>query len=1369
MGVSDLSVLLHTTAAAATTADKGTMAVSPTWRLMDGSLKKSKSEKKKLKLLVVGPKDRHWQHAMVSKLYPAMLKVQRPLSPQPISPRDVASNDDLSCVATISTTSAAEIALKWLVNEAARAFEAQVTALVANGTSEFHITSEGCGGAYFLHSGDAKKSIGIFKPRDEEYMAPANPRGYVQEHAVVGVTDHPVNKGFRVGNGALRERAAYLLDAAYGHFSGVPVTTLMELPVNGVTKEGSMQAFVESECSAEDMGTLKFSIPEVHKVGILDVRLFNTDRHAGNILLQPRSNDQAYTMTPIDHGFCLPSYQHLDNAVFDWLHWPQAQFPFTSAELELIESLDVARDAAMLRGLGIEEECVTTMRMTTSLLKIGADAGFSLFEIASHLQREGDFSTPSAFEEVVAQAIEVVQDKLGLSEEQHGLAFHDALVAEVESAALALFADQPKKKVRSISCFSASHNMGRTTQEDKVSIIKSDSLQKQRSLKLEIQRPATSVQDEEEDNDEERLLAPNLYLDSPRVGRVDEDLSDEEIARRKQVGLATVAGLFLSIMICFFFLKYLSHHESFSALPPTQLRFMSLTTAAGAKENLEQYTAGTRHTGGAGDYEMAKYIRSRAIDFGIDETFIKLEEFEILVNEPEQLKLEVRSADSSAEDAITPVSFDFMAAFKAYKASKKNSRIQFPPFHLYSKNGSATGPLVYAHYGTSRDYHALKKAGVNITGSVVLVRVGTAGDISLAAKVVLAGRAGAAGVLTYHDPIDDGVSRGKSFPDGPWRSSDEAAFGSVYMGNGDPSTPDGFSSSSIDRISVDEVFSVNNTYNILARIPSMPISARVASTLLKALQSDAAGKDASTVFSHWRGGGLDSTYKVGDQRRIVIRVDNKNKYSLKKVWNVLITIKGTREGDRYVIVGAQRDALNAGAVLPGSGNAVFLEMLRAVGDLLTNGWVPHRTILLASFDGEQFGSVGSSEWIDRHFTHLGGRGIIYLNLRDVVRGSGALHCEAAATLRKSIYLRTTDVAQPKIDSALAKLVAAKPVRRRRLSNTDDADGSALITGDTWVDGAPATTDAPIDAAILTDTTVAPASSGNADSPSAIEEMEADEEFQASLLPLNTTFGREDLPEDGDSVYSYWLQHTKKSLPVARLPTVDLPGEDNRISPFMARLGIPSVEFRFDGDYFGVEGTANDTIDWMKKFGDPTFSFHRAAAQLYGSVLLSFSDAIFMPYDFTEVARDLRYGKQYLIDALEKAAPSVPLPINRLESSIQVFEKAAVGVTKEIHEMTDEMVNIMNGELVVDLKRVREMNTRLLMTEKAFLLPAGLPHMPWLKHALYGISEWDDYRVGFFPGVAQEIKNGNAVSMKRELIRLCQTIEQAADILSTTVL
>nr|CCA25815.1 Nacetylatedalphalinked acidic dipeptidaselike protein putative [Albugo laibachii Nc14] len=886
------------------------------------------------------------------------------------------------------------------------------------------------------------------------------------------------------------------------------------------------------------------------------------------------------------------------------------------------------------------------------------------------------------------------------------------------------------------------------SEEERVGMLKSDSLFQtvRQGLKLHLGRPVQPVgsTDEDEHHPSERLLdhAPNLYIDSPRVGRLDHQLTPTELSHRKRIGFAALLGLLFSIVTCCLLLNFVEHSQSFSALPPTQLRVMSATSALGARETLEMYTSTSRHTGSPGDYEWAKYIRSKAIDFGIEDNFIKLEEFEILINEPETMSLHIALKAAN-------LSHDFIASFK----KKKTPRVPYAPFHMFAKNGSCSGRLLYAHFATSSDLEALEKKGIDITGSILLVRMG---KISLPAKVHLAGKAGAAGILTYHDPIDNGLDRGKTYPEGPWLSADEASFGSVYIGSGDPSTPDGFSSNSVDRISAQEMFA-SNTFDYLPSIISMPISAVVARQLMQTMlidhprvpttnttefHSPSFMPNCSQVFGAWTGSGLNlSSYKVGPGNWQV-KLENRNKYSVKKVWNVLITLRGSREADRYVIVGSQRDSLYGGAVSPGSGNAVFLEVLRAMGDLLTNGWVPHRTVLLASFDGEQYGSVGTSEWIDLHSTHLGGRGVAYLSLKDVVRGNGALQCEAAASLHKSIFYKAINVAQPTNTLNTKGFFKSQP--NVSMSTSDTLDSSILIpeTNDT--------TDV-ID-----------------------ETNESETILTTNVTMLNTTYKPEDLASASNTVYTSWLETTRKQNPSAVVPTIHLPGMLNPLSPFLARLGIPSISLRFDNEYYGTENSVQDTFYYMKNYVDPTFMLHRAAAQLYASLILSLSDSIFLQYDFVEVARHLRIGQAHVKRLFEQdnvitGSDSLRNAIRRLDSAIAQFETSAVNVVEEMRSMKEDMTNLVSGELVVDLKKVREINTRLLMTEKAFVLSSGLSKLPWLKHVLYGMSLQEDYEVGYFPGVTSELYGSSLIPLRRELVRLCQTIEQAADTLTTTVL
>lgn len=488
------------------------------------------------------------------------------------------------------------------------------------------------------------------------------------------------------------------------------------------------------------------------------------------------------------------------------------------------------------------------------------------------------------------------------------------------------------------------------------------------------------------------------------------------------------------------------------------------------------------------------------------------------------------------------------------------------------------------------------------------------------------------------------------------------------MGDGDPTMPEMFFG---DRLTVEDVYSVNNTFDILPPIVSMPISAMVAQELLLHIEGASAEVNmvsAENVFgSRWKGGGLGVEYMlpVDDNNvGIIVTMTNRNVFSLTTTWNVVITVHGSRESDRIVLVGAPRDSLNAGAVSPGSGNAVFLEIIRALGSLVSNGWTPYRTLILASFGGEQFGSVGSSHWIDRlsgFEDGKSGHGVVYLHLDDVVRGAGALRCKASATIRKNIYLMTAAVAQPK--------------------KQDYPDDSTFYFT-------------------------------NASSPliaAAITGSSSKDEDDLDMLPVNATFSNTELPEgNGDSLFAYWLEDANKNNPSGN--ELELPPMDRnlggRISPFLGRLGIPSLELGFDGGYYGVKETSADIPAWISHFADPQFAFHRAAAELYGSILLSFTDAQFLQYDFTELSRELRRGQAFLEDALGREGLSQVVSVARLQNATSAFEAAAVSVSREMNIISDQEL---------DFSRVREVNNRLLRAQRAFLLPSGLTYIPWSKN------------------------------------------------------
>ncbi|KAK8957350.1 hypothetical protein KSP39_PZI001472 [Platanthera zijinensis] len=279
------------------------------------------------------------------------------------------------------------------------------------------MSSEGSGGVYFMKDGSGRKYVSVFKPTDEEPMAENNPRGLPLSPDGEGL-----KRGTRVGEGALREVAAYILDHPAGGrrsflsdepgFSGVPPTVMVRCLRGGGDeakdlKVGSLQKFVKNCGTCEDMGPRAFPVEEVHKIAVLDLRLANVDRHAGNILVCREEEEGKVMLVPIDHGYCLP--EHFEDCTFDWLFWPQARQPFNSAALEYINSLDAEKDIALLKFYGWEPspECSRTFRISTMLLKKGARRGLSPYDIGNILCRE-TIKKESKIEKMISEAMDAV-------------------------------------------------------------------------------------------------------------------------------------------------------------------------------------------------------------------------------------------------------------------------------------------------------------------------------------------------------------------------------------------------------------------------------------------------------------------------------------------------------------------------------------------------------------------------------------------------------------------------------------------------------------------------------------------------------------------------------------------------------------------------------------------------------------------------------------------------------------------------------------------------------------------------------------------------------------------------------------------------
>lgn len=271
----------------------------------------------------------------------------------------------------------------------------------------------GLGGAYYLRNLDGD-NVAIVKPTDEEPYAPNNPKGFVGK----ALGQPGLKRSVRVGETGFREVAAYLLD--HDHSANVPFTVLVKIThsifnVNDgvsinkyhikkqISKIASLQQFIPHDFDASDHGTSSFPVSAVHRIGILDVRILNTDRHAGNLLVRKFKGTGSLAeveLIPIDHGLCLP--ESLEDPYFEWIHWPQASIPFSEDELEYIYNLDPDRDSDMLRMElpMIREASHRVLVICTIFLKTAVASGFCLAEIGEMMSREfrGHEEKPSELE-----------------------------------------------------------------------------------------------------------------------------------------------------------------------------------------------------------------------------------------------------------------------------------------------------------------------------------------------------------------------------------------------------------------------------------------------------------------------------------------------------------------------------------------------------------------------------------------------------------------------------------------------------------------------------------------------------------------------------------------------------------------------------------------------------------------------------------------------------------------------------------------------------------------------------------------------------------------------------------------------------------
>ncbi len=294
-----------------------------------------------------------------------------------------------------------------------------------------------------------------------------------------------------------------------------------------------------------------------------------------------------------------------------------------------------------------------------------------------------------------------------------------------------------------------------------------------------------------------------------------------------------------------------------------------------------------------------------------------------------------------------------------------------PVFNAYSGSGIAEAEVVFAGFGLPADYRTLDSAGVSVEGKIVLARYGRS---FRGIKAREAEARGAIGLLLYSDPANDGFVRGEVYPDGPMRPARGVQRGSVLNATGDPSTPTGPSLLGAPRVSEEQMVGV-------ARIPVVPIGYGAAEALLQPLGGSAAPES-------WQGG-LDLTYRFGPgptRVRVEVRTES-GEAAYHSAYNTIAVIEGADWPDEWVVIGAHRDSWSPGAIDNVSGTASVVEVARAFGAAAVLGLRPRRTVVFATWDAEEWGIVGSIEWVEAHADRLRASVVAYVNQDAPVSGS----------------------------------------------------------------------------------------------------------------------------------------------------------------------------------------------------------------------------------------------------------------------------------------------------------------------------------------------------------------------------------------------
>ena len=479
--------------------------------------------------------------------------------------------------------------------------------------------------------------------------------------------------------------------------------------------------------------------------------------------------------------------------------------------------------------------------------------------------------------------------------------------------------------------------------------------------------------------------------------------------------------VFASNLSCFTYAQQSTDKPPFN--PPTKIsgyrdaaaeleaekKFLAVPNAELAKEHLRTLTAEPHVAGSPEDKKTAEYVLGKYKAAGLD---AYIQEYKVWMNVPAEIHV----------DLVAPAGVVMHGPAREHVNGDdpfQNDPRVLTAYNAFSPSGDVAADVVYANYGRPEDFKKLKEMGVETKGKIAIVRYG---QNFRGVKPYVASEYGCVGVLIYSDPWDDGYFKGDKYPKGPWRPDTAVQRGSVqYLSRypGDPTTPGIASLPDLP----DSKRTPPDQATDLTKIPTTPLSYGDASPIMANLGGPESPRD-------WQGA-LPFTYHVGPGPAKVHMVLKQN-YQWTIIYDVIGMVKGSEFPEQWVITGNHRDAWVYGAVDPNSGTAAQLEAVHGVGELLKTGWKPKRTIVFASWDAEEEGLIGSTEFAEQHADELR-NAVAYFNMDVAVAGPN-FGASGVPSLKQYLREVSQSVPSPKGGSVYEQWKAMQEKRDRDTAN-----------------------------------------------------------------------------------------------------------------------------------------------------------------------------------------------------------------------------------------------------------------------------------------------------------------------------------------------